>query len=406
MRNIGKMRAKWLAGAGLACVAVLAGFAASSAQNQSAASLRKSRPIGSEASISLSTADRVQDEAWWPTKGKAPRSAYAGNEECDQCHHDKVTSQRQTEMAKASTRSLDPADLDGQQRVHFQQGAYDYSIARSGNIVAESVTDGRTSLSRPVLFSFGEGVVGHTYIYEDAGNLYESHVSYYSSIKGLDLTTGHPQAQFGDLSQALGRPLELQEAQRCFGCHTTASTTSGRFDPSQAIAGVTCEACHGPGARHAQAMMAGQLEQGRKLIVSPGHFDTARAIDFCGACHRTPGDVIEMNVSGAVTVRFQPFRLEQSRCWKNAGERLTCVTCHNPHEPLVQDSAAYDAICMRCHAAKPGGERQTGELGVACRVSKVNCVGCHMPKVEIPGMHHAFADHWIRVARDSDTYLN
>jgi hypothetical protein len=59
-------------------------------------------------------------------------------------------------------------------------------------------------------------------------------------------------------------------------------------------------------------------------------------------------------------IRFQPFRLEESRCWKGASKRLTCVTCHDPHAPLIQNSAHYDHVCLRCHSrdSKPHVTRE------------------------------------------------
>jgi len=29
-----------------------------------------------------------------------------------------------------------------------------------------------------------------------------------------------------------------------------------------------------------------------------------------------------------------------------------------------------------------------------------------MPRVEIPGMHHTFVDHWIRIASSNEPYPN
>ena len=51
--------------------------------------------------------------------------------------------------------------------------------------------------------------------------------------------------------------IDEAEARRCFGCHTTASTTAAGFAASRAIPGVTCEACHGPGRAHVSAMERG-----------------------------------------------------------------------------------------------------------------------------------------------------
>ena len=397
---------RWVVFVGLSCFVALASITTNSAQSKSSRLSQNPRSTAKSPAISLSTEDRVEDTTWWPTKGMAPRNEYVGTSACQQCHPDKVASQLLTEMAHASSRSADPALLDGKSRLTLRQDPYDYEIVRKGQSITLSVDDGHASISELLIFAFGKGVVGHTFLYEEEGKLYESHVSYYSGIKGLDLTTGHPKAQFTDLSQALGRLLDPQEAQRCFGCHTTASTTSNHFDPSQATLGVMCEACHGPGYKHVQAMEAGEIELGKRSIVNPGNLDPLTSVDFCGACHRTSGDVIQMNAKGVVTVRFQPFRLEESRCWKSANKRLTCVTCHDPHAPLVQNSGHYDKVCLDCHSRNSGETQRARQHILVCRMSKVNCAGCHMPKLEIPGMHHAFVDHWIRIARENDPYPN
>jgi cytochrome c554/c'-like protein len=365
----------------------------------------KHQPAGS-VPISLSTLDRLEDMVWWPTKGAASRAEYAGTAECAKCHFSKAASQLLTEMARASTRSADPSFLEGQKALSFRQAPYSYQIVRNGDAVLDSVGDEHSSISRPLLFAFGKGIVGHTYIYQVDGNLFESRLSYYSALKGLDLTTGHAHSVPPDLERALGRRLEPQEAQECFGCHTTASTTANHFDPNQSLAGVTCEACHGPGSKHVQAMKTGQIERGKKSILNPEGLDPASSVDFCGACHRTFGDVVQMSVRGVATVRFQPFRLEESRCWSRTNGQLTCVTCHNPHEPLVHDIASYDQICLRCHAQSSSRNPDKGRRALACSVSKLDCASCHMPKIEIPGMHHAFTDHWIRITKSDASYPN
>ncbi|PYX50700.1 MAG: hypothetical protein DMG76_34010 [Acidobacteria bacterium] len=386
------------------CLIAVIWLAASSAE-EGRVPLTQSQQAGGTP-ISLSTLDRLEDMAWWPTKGAASRNEYAGTAECAKCHFATAASQRLTEMARASTRSMDAETLDGHKRLTFQQLPYRYEILRSGDQVLGSVRDERSSISRPLLFAFGKGVVGHTYIYKVAGNWFESRVSYYAELGDLDLTTGHAHLPPAELERALGRLLEPEEAQRCFGCHTTVSTTAHHFDPEQSIAGVTCEACHGPGLKHVQAMKTGHIDQGKKSILNPRSLDAASSVDFCGACHRTFGDVVQMNVNGVATVRFQPFRLEESRCWGRTNGQLTCVTCHNPHEPLIHDIASYDQICLRCHSQSSSSSAGKGHRTVACSVGKADCVGCHMPKVQIPGMHHAFTDHWIRIAKNGVPYPN
>jgi Cytochrome c554 and c-prime len=209
----------------------------------------------------------------------------------------------------------------------------------------------------------------------------------------LDLTTGHAGVVPDDLKSAMGRWLDLDEARSCFGCHTRGSTTGNHFDTSHVTPGVTCEACHGPGASHVAAMKAGKIEDGRRAILNPHHLDPVASVDFCGACHRSWTDVMLSRPTGVVNARFQPYRLENSKCWRQGDARLTCIACHNPHEPLVQDVASYDQKCLACHKTTAGEKKITGEKtqgdhpGAACPVSTKNCVTCHMPQVEFPSMH-------------------
>lgn len=354
--------------------------------------------------ISLTTEDRLEDMLWWPTKSVASRGEYIGTEECAKCHSSTAASQMSTEMALTSSRSVDSAFLDGHGALAFQQAPYNYEIERKGDAIRYSVGDGQSFISQPLLFAFGQGIVGHTYIYQVGENFFESRLSYYSALKALDLTTGHLRSVPPDIERALGRLLEPREAKKCFGCHTTASTTANHFDPSESLAGVACEACHGPGSKHVHAMKTGQIEEGKKNILNPSGLNPVTSVDFCGACHRTSGDVIQMGIKGVATVRFQPFRLEESRCWSGTSGQLTCLACHNPHEPLVHESGSYDHACLRCHAQSSSRNLGSDRRITACRISNKNCVSCHMPKIEIPGMHHAFTDHRIRIVRAAALY--
>ena len=113
-------------------------------------------------------------------------------------------------------RSMAPSFLDGQKALSFQQPPYTYKLVRNGDVVLGSVSDGHSSIQRPLSFAFGTGIVGQTYIYQVDGNLFESRVSYYSAFKGLDLTTGHLRLPPPDLERALGRPLGHTRGSKVF----------------------------------------------------------------------------------------------------------------------------------------------------------------------------------------------
>ena len=144
-------------------------------------------------------------------------------------------------------------------------------------------------------------------------------------------------------------------------------------------------------------------------VFNPGSLSPAASVDFCGACHRTWIDVtmyMPLHL-GIIDVRFQPYRLQKSRCWgANGDARITCVACHDPHRPLVHDLSShdlssYDKNCLACHTR--GLHREGSKTPIAvCKVSTTNCASCHMPKYAVPQAHARFTDHDIRIVHPGD----
>jgi hypothetical protein len=365
--------------------------------------------------VSLSTEEHIDASGWWPTKGSAARTDVVGTAECAKCHEQIAATQLTTPMALASTLAVNSEILRAHSDLSAQLAAYHYELSANREAVNLSVTDGANSLSATVGWAFGLGHKGQTYIYQRDGEFYESHLSFYRSLQGLDLTTGHIESEPDNLKSAMGRWMGTGEVRRCFGCHTTGSTVEGRFDTSHLTTGVQCESCHGPGAQHVAAMKSGKIEAGRQAIFDPRRLDAGASVDFCGACHRTWADVVLTSAPGSqnvMNVRFQPYRLEDSKCWlKTKGDaRLTCTACHNPHEQLMQDVSTYDKKCLACHTTTASASATlphasaSNHFGQPCPVSTKNCVTCHMPQIDVPSVHATFFDHRIRVVRPDAPY--
>lgn len=334
---------------------------------------------------------------WRPTLLPAG-AKYAGNAACAECHKE-VESQAATPMGRALERAADSPVLRKHTQLRFREGPYTYSIEREGNSIVYVVTDGKDSIRLPVEYAFGMGKVAQTYVLLHKGRYFESRVSFYSGIGGLDFTLGAPRKAPSSLEAAIGRPLNSDEINDCYNCHATGALQLGRIDSEKLIPGITCEGCHGPGGQHIQAMKAPQAPNAsrvEKYILNPGQFDTEGMTQFCGACHRSWIQVQMIGIRGIETVRFQPYRIFKSKCYDHQDERISCTACHNPHEELVTDAAHYDAKCTACHQAG-------GKLRV-CPTAKSNCASCHMPKLDLPGAHHTFTDHRIRIVRKGETY--
>ena len=357
-----------------------------------------------DSTISLPTQIRVHGDGWWPTKGDAAREDFAGSKECTLCHFAKAATYKDAAMSHASVSPLESQALHQHDSLTFKSGEYSYQLRTGDAGSTFAVSDGKSTVSAELKWAFGTGHMGQTYIYKKNNDLYESHLSFYTEPQVLDITPGHADETIKTLDEALGRLMEPSEIKRCFGCHTTASTVNGTFDPEHAFWGVTCESCHGPGAKHVAAMKTG-AQNGRELIFNPARLGPVSSVDFCGACHRTWQDVVGNGLIGAgmLNVRFAPYRLENSKCWKQQDARLTCVACHDPHKPLVQDAQSYDEKCLQCHWLR--GQPKTANVpGKACPVASKKCVSCHMPKYQPPNLHSTFTDHWIRVVKRGQPY--
>jgi hypothetical protein len=349
--------------------------------------------------ISLTTADRLQEPGWWPTKGDPPRSQYSGSAACAECHQSIAWHQTSTAMYHASMRAADSYIASNAGRLRFQEGGLHTSVTTSPEGVAFSATDGVNTDSFPAVWAFGFKN-GQTYILEKDGAYFESRLSYFTKTNSLDITPGHSPEAPKDLEQAMGLKMDMDRTTGCFRCHTTASVTSKVFESEKSIPGVTCEACHGPGRAHVASIARNDLQRAAAEIMDPAHLSPSASVDFCGACHKTWADVVAAGGRpGLGNIRFEPYGLEQSRCWGTKGDvRITCVACHDPHQPLVREPGAYDSKCLACHNVRKDS-RKPGSAKTMCKVAASNCVTCHMLKYELPQTHAVFTDHEIRVVR-------
>ncbi len=355
---------------------------------------------------SLKSFDPAPD--WRPTHAPA-NASYAGNAACAECHNE-ATTQPMTPMGMALETSATSRILKQHKELTFKNGAYSYSIRRNGEQSIYSVTDGKESLSVPILYVFGQGKAGQTYVLEHNGKLLESRISFYNATGGLDFTLGASRAVPNSLEAALGRVLDAKSVKDCFSCHATAAISQGQLQLDKMTMGVTCEGCHGAGEKHVALMKTkpkdGATERlGDKAILNPGHFDTEGQSQFCGACHRSWIQVQTMGVRGVENVRFQPYRIFNSKCYDYKDKRISCTACHNPHEEIKSGKAFYDTKCLACHQPEKQAAKTQTKI-IVCPKARQDCVSCHMPKTEIPGIHFKFTDHQIRVVRAGASYPN
>jgi hypothetical protein len=165
---------------------------------------------------------------------------------------------------------------------------------------------------------------------------------------------------------------------------------------------LTCEHCHVGAAAHALNVPQGELHAPLRDLSKLTSEETS---EFCGQCHRTWETVVRNHWRGLINVRFQPYRLTNSKCYDSTDPRISCLACHDPHQDLVREDSAYDGKCLACHAPAPH-TATASTTAKSCPVAKSDCVSCHMPKVKIPPGHMTFTDHQIRIVKPGENYPN
>lgn len=305
---------------------------------------------------------------------------------CAPCHPTQTTAFAKSGMTLALQRASQSPIL--QLPLAAKLGRYSYQIANG----IYTVSDGSQTLRIPLAWAFGQGTTGQTYLYQRESRWYESRVSYYAALKGLDITIGAQSITPRNLEEAAGRLTSLAETVQCFDCHATGVRRATTADLSNITAGVQCERCHGSSESHLRSMAP------MKRLSA---FSTEQLSDFCGECHRTWSQIASEGPRGIQNIRFQPYRLANSKCYDAEDRRIRCTACHDPHRPLETSTGAYDAKCLACHSRSAKNTAASAHL---CKVSENQCSTCHMPSLELPGAHKKFTDHRIRIAKANEPY--
>ncbi|HEX4770233.1 MAG TPA: multiheme c-type cytochrome [Bryobacteraceae bacterium] len=322
--------------------------------------------------------------------------------QCGTCHLAQAHEQPKTAMGRALQLPGSNSVLNNHPLLTTTKGVYTYRVETHNGLTTYAVSDATGEIKVPIRYSFG--FRSQTYVLEYQGRIYESLVSYFAEPDALDTTIGddalHPQT----LLQAFGRELDSATVADCFGCHSTGSGDAKTLHLAALRPGVTCDHCHEDALLHQNAALKGKRDFLPKDLKQNTPYEIS---ELCGKCHRTWETVMRLPIRGPVDVRFQPYRLANSKCFDGQDSRLSCITCHDPHQKLLPEAAFVDTKCLACHAGSAVSAAFASAAPVkVCPVAKSNCASCHMPKIPVPGSHRQFTDHQIRVVKAGSTFPN
>ena len=307
--------------------------------------------------------------------------------------------------------------------VHAQDGALFQSEYEVGSDGQEVFRD-----TRELEWIIGAGANGFGGLVRKGDYLFQAPLSFYSKAQRWELSPGYELGNSG-----FNRPI----LPGCISCHSGRPNAvpdgNGHFlNPPFSELAIGCENCHGPALTHVLAAQMGQnTYQGHdSSIVNPASLAPALVNNICMSCHQTgdvrvlkpgkdyrsfrPGAALDdtMSILMVPPKRESPpqqdllehyYSMTLSKCYRASGQRLSCITCHDPHmESAREEAPAYfRKKCLTCHS-EHGEKGCTLPLQVREHQQPADdCAGCHMKKRDVREISHSsITNHRILVRPD------
>ncbi len=350
--------------------------------------------------------------------------AYVGMQTCRSCHDNVYQTFIHTGMGRSfdvASRAKTSAKFDEHAIVYDKKSNFYYQPYFEGEnfyILEYRLENGDTTHRRveQIDYIVGSGQHTNSHILSINGYIFQAPITYYTQKGTWDMAPG-----FEGANLRFSRLL----TEECITCHNhLPKQVVGSLNKYEEMPqGIECERCHGPGAIHVKAKLAGEIIDTSKYIdysiVNPKHLSRDLQMDLCQRCHLQGVSVLEegktyfdfkpgMKLSDVMNVYLpryshlhekfimasQADRLRISPCYLQS-EEMSCLTCHNPHHSVATTKKTqYNDACQSCH------QNETQKLCIAPLSERAaeddNCVACHMQKsgsIDIP--HVNITDHYI-----------
>ncbi len=386
---------------------------------------RKSSGVHATRTLQESTASGYVDPAW-----------------CAQCHADIAKTYALTGMgrsfSKITAATMKESFPAGQAFSHSASQSYFAIVERDGEVFERRWQIGfdehETNVEeKRIDYVLGSGNHARTYLHLTARNTLEQlPMGWYAENGGTwAMLPGFDRSDYPGSTRLVHY--------ECMFCHNAypkipAGNTEEDAEPvfQQPLpSGIDCQRCHGPGQHHIETVgkPGATLDEIRASIVNPGRLSPDSEMEVCMQCHletsslllphstqrvnREPFSYIPGQPLGDFRLSFDrapgkntrfevasaAYRFRESQCFiqtqkNDAAHRLTCTTCHDPHN-IPRGQAAdthYNAVCGECHATAIAQAVATGS-----HPSDTDCIACHMPKRRTDdAIHIVMTDHFIQ----------
>lgn len=368
-----------------------------------------------------------------PARGAPP--GYVEPSTCAVCHSKIAADFAKTGMAR-TFRSANQGNLSELQSLdldHQASAEHFSALELNGRqYVRRDAVKGREkeidAFEERIDYLIGSGDQSVSYLHRTAdGQLTQFPVSWYTSEGRWAMSPGFDRPDHSGFSRAI--------TYRCMFCHNAypdVAEGAGNWDgatvfPAKLPEGIDCQRCHGPGSDHVAAARQGKgPKEIQAAIVNPARLTPQRENEICLQCHlettsmQLPGSIMRFGLSvfsyragqplsdyilyfdhapgTGYDDKFEfvsaPYRLRKSACFTASEGRLTCTTCHDPHqEPSPEElQQRTDRACLKCHES-----RIAALVSRSAHTESRDCATCHMPRRQSQdAIHVSVGDHWIQ----------
>jgi Tetratricopeptide repeat len=352
---------------------------------------------------------------------KARASEHVGSLACAACHKQIYNNYAKTGMGRSMSLVM-PEILKAQPTsgsIEDKNTGFHFDVyARDGQLFQSEYkidSNGKEIFrdTRAVEWIIGAGENGLGGLVRQGDYVFQAPLSFYSKAQRWELSPGYELTNSG-----FNRPI----LPGCISCHSGRPNAlpegNGHFaNPPFSELAIGCENCHGPGLTHVLAHQVGfENDQGHdSSIVNPASLTPALADNICMSCHQT-GDVRVlkpgkdyrdfrpgMPLDDTLSILIVPPKRESppqqdllehhysmtlSKCYRASGEKLSCISCHDPHvEPTREEAPEYfKTKCLACHTEKSCTlPRQVRDRSQPAD----DCAGCHMQKRDVREISHS-----------------
>lgn len=322
---------------------------------------------------------------------------YIGSQTCINCHSEIYDSYTKAAHYKTSA-EMDSGNFEqvyqNTDSVFFNDALFVAVHNKADTFYQTAYSSGRIAASHSMDIVIGSGRKGQTFLFWNDSSLYQLPLSYSFAFNRWINSPGYPANKV-----MFNRVIPV----KCFECHSSYAEQKFNqeskpiFDSRRIVMGISCETCHGPGAKHVKYHTKNPTDKKPSFIINTSKLNRQQQMDACASCHSgirenlkpafsfLPGNKLDdffklaynKDSTASLDVHGNQYgQLTAIKCFKQSLV-LNCSSCHNVHQKESNNMQVFTQRCLNCHNESSQHFCTVKNTDRQTLINK--CIDCHMP---------------------------